>query len=113
MYVSAWPGLSPATLLRRPRREAPPFPLSAPRKTYFFRARNALYHLFRALGFGAHERVLVPDYHSGNEVAAIRAAGAGLTYYPVKRTLDIDLDALERRCTPETSTKTPGSRSRL
>jgi dTDP-4-amino-4,6-dideoxygalactose transaminase len=102
MYVSAWPGLSPATLLRPPRRAGLPFPLEAPRKTYFFRARNALYHLFRALGFSARERVLVPDYHSGNEVAAIRAAGAGLTCYPVTRGLDIDLDALSRRCTPET-----------
>ena len=102
MYVSAWPGLSPATLLRRPRGARAPFPLDAPRATYFFRARNALYHLFRALGLGAHETVLVPDYHSGNEVAAIRAAGAGLAYYPVTRTLDTDLDTLARRCTRET-----------
>ena len=102
MYVSAWPGLSPVDLLRRPRSTRAPFPMSAPRKTYFFRARNALYHLFRGLGFTARERVLVPDYHSGNEVAAIRAAGAGVTAYPVTRTLDIDLDALARLCTPET-----------
>jgi dTDP-4-amino-4,6-dideoxygalactose transaminase len=102
MYASAWPGLSPIDVLRRPRAARPPFPLDAPRKTYFFRARNALYHLFKGLGLGGRDRVLVPDYHSGNEVAAIRAAGAGLTYYPVTRRLEVDLDALARRCTADT-----------
>jgi len=103
MYVSAWPGLSPRDLLRPPAADGLPFPLSAGgKKTYFFRARNAIYHLFRALGFGLGDRVLVPAYHSGNETAAIRAAGASLTYYPIKRDLQPDLEALERACLPGT-----------
>jgi dTDP-4-amino-4,6-dideoxygalactose transaminase len=101
MYVSAWPGLSPAHLFR-PVAGHPPFPMSAPDKACFYRARNAIYHLFRALGFGPDDRVLVPAYHSGNEVGAIRAAGATPTFYPITRTLDPDLDAVRRLCTSRT-----------
>src|SRR5947209_6393447 len=101
MYVSAWPGLSPRDLLRSAA-EGLPFPFGAARTTYFFRARNAIYHLFRALGFGAGDRVLVPAYHSGNETAAIRATGASLTYYPITRGLQPDFDALDRLCLPGT-----------
>jgi dTDP-4-amino-4,6-dideoxygalactose transaminase len=102
MYVSAWPGLNPAQLLAPPSAEGLPFPLTAPHKMYFYRARNAIYHLFRALGFGAGERVLVPAYHSGNEVGAIRAAGATPVFYPITRRLEPDLEALRRLCTPDT-----------
>jgi dTDP-4-amino-4,6-dideoxygalactose transaminase len=65
---------------------------------YFYRARNALYHLVRALGLAPGESVLVPDYHSGNEVAAILAAGAAVRYYPIRRSLEPDLDTLARLC---------------
>jgi dTDP-4-amino-4,6-dideoxygalactose transaminase len=64
--------------------------------TYFFRARNAMYHLFRALAFQDNETVLVPDYHSGNEVWAIRAAGASIRYYHITCDLQPDLDELAR-----------------
>src|SRR2546425_1155055 len=100
MYVSAWPGLSPAHLFRAASADGLPFPLSAPHKTSFYRARNAIYHLFRALRFSSGDRVLVPAYHSGNEVGAIRAAGAIPTFYPITRALDPDLEALSRPCTP-------------
>jgi dTDP-4-amino-4,6-dideoxygalactose transaminase len=102
MYASAWPGLSPAQLFRPPVAAALPFPWSAPRRSYFHRARNAIYHLFRGLGFGPGDSVLVPAYHSGNEVGAIRAAGASITYYPIHRSLEPDLDALAQLCTPQT-----------
>jgi dTDP-4-amino-4,6-dideoxygalactose transaminase len=59
-------------------------------------ARSGIYHLFRALEFKKGEIVLVPDYHSGNEVSAIRAAGATIVYYPILRNLEPDLDALSR-----------------
>ena len=46
------------------------YPFDAPHLT-FYRARNAIYHLFKALN-PANDRltVLVPDYNSGNEVLA-------------------------------------------
>jgi dTDP-4-amino-4,6-dideoxygalactose transaminase len=98
MYVPAWPGLCPADLLRSPSTGVRPFPFDAPHLTYFYRARNAIYHLFRALRFRRDETVLVPDYHSGNEVWAIRAAGASVRYYPIRRNLEPDLDELDRLC---------------
>jgi dTDP-4-amino-4,6-dideoxygalactose transaminase len=59
-------------------------------------ARSGIYHLFRALQFQKEDIVLVPDYHSGNEVSAIRAAGATIVYYPILRNLEPDRDALSR-----------------
>jgi dTDP-4-amino-4,6-dideoxygalactose transaminase len=102
MHASAWPGLSPAHLFRAPCADGLPFPLGAPDKTFFYRARNAIYHLFRGLGLASGARVLVPAYHSGNEVAAIRAAGATPVFYPITRRLEPDLDVLSRLCTPAT-----------
>lgn len=98
MYVPAWPPLAPVQLLRRTCPEARCFPFDVRNATYFYRARNAIYHLFRALHFQAGDTVLVPDYHSGNEVWAIRAAGASVAFYPVRRDLSLDLDAVRRLC---------------
>jgi selenocysteine lyase/cysteine desulfurase len=100
MYVSAWPGLSPRDLLWPKATGGLPYPLTVARKTYFYRARNAIYHLGRALGLGPGDGVLVPDYHSGNETAALRATGATLTYYPIRRDLTPDFDALMKLYRP-------------
>jgi len=98
VYVPAEHGLHP-TMFFRPRDVAPlPFPMSAPRRRYFHRARNAIYHLCCALGLGPGETVLVPDYHNGNEVGAIRAAGANVRFYRVDRQFEADLDDLARLC---------------
>jgi dTDP-4-amino-4,6-dideoxygalactose transaminase len=73
-----------------------PYPLNTPNRTSFCVARSGIYHLFRALRFQPGETVLVPDYHSGNEVAAIRAAGASIVLYPIRRNLEPDPEALAR-----------------
>jgi perosamine synthetase len=93
MFVPYEHGLNPLSLLRGKHAGAAPFPISAPHPMYFYRARNAIYHLFRALGPGP---VLVPDYHNGNEVSAIRAAGTAVHFYPIGRNLEPDLDMLAR-----------------
>src|SRR5687767_7496562 len=98
MYVSGWPSLSPGYFFQTKSPEQKPFPLSAANRHYFYVARNGIYHLFRALNFKKGETVLVPDYHSGNEVWAIRAAGASVVYYHIKRNLEPDLDELEQLC---------------
>lgn len=98
MRVPAWPGLSPALLFRRPSGAARPFPLGAASGIHFYVARYGIYQLFRSLGLRGGERVLVPDYHHGNEVRAIRAAGAPIRFYPITRTLEPDLDRLARLC---------------
>jgi dTDP-4-amino-4,6-dideoxygalactose transaminase len=72
--------------------------LGAERKTYFYVARNGIYHLMRALGFRNGDTVMMPDYHSGVEVWAVRAAGASVRYYPIRRDMEPDLDELNRLC---------------
>jgi dTDP-4-amino-4,6-dideoxygalactose transaminase len=94
LYVPAWQGLGLADLLRR--KGLPAFPFDAPRMTGFYVARNAIYHLFRALGYGDGRVVLMPAYHSGNEVAAVRAAGASVRFFSVDRRLGLDLEEIER-----------------
>jgi len=98
MYVSAWPGLTPGAFFRSPSKSPRPFPLNGVHSIAFYRARNAIYHLFRALDAGVGGTVLVPDYHSGNEIAAIRAAGARVRFYHVGRDLQPDLEQIERLC---------------
>jgi dTDP-4-amino-4,6-dideoxygalactose transaminase len=98
MYVPAWPGLSPRYVFPSGARTALPFPLRPGQGTYFYMARNGIYHLLRVLGVHAGQTVLVPDYHHGVEVQAIQAAGASIRYYTVNRQLEPDLDEVERLC---------------
>ena len=99
MYAPAYPGLSPTDLLRSSRSGERTFPLDAPHQLRFYRARNAIYHLFRALlSQRGRLTVVVPDYYSGNEVLAIRAAGATIRYASVGHEMQLDPDDVERLC---------------
>ena len=101
-YVSAWPELTLRGLIGGGELKPRPYPLSAPATMYSYVARNAIYHLFRALVRRGDDTVLVPSYHHGNEIRAVRAAGAVLRFYPIGRDLAPDMDALERMATPDT-----------
>src|SRR5690242_23530 len=96
MYISSWPGLTPYDFVQRHADGLLPYPLNAANRHSFCVARSGIYHLFRALKFKRGDIVLVPDYYSGNEVSAIRAAGATIVHYPILRNLEPDLDALAR-----------------
>jgi dTDP-4-amino-4,6-dideoxygalactose transaminase len=96
MYISSWPGLTPFEFLQPQSEGSLPYPLNDANRLSFCVARSGIYHLFRALNFQRGDIVLVPDYHSGNEVSAIQAAGATIVYYPILRNLEPDLDALAR-----------------
>jgi dTDP-4-amino-4,6-dideoxygalactose transaminase len=96
VYVSSWPGLTLRDLFPSRVERQFPYPLNAPTRHSFCVARSGIYHLFRALQLKPDEVVLAPDYYSGNEIAAIQAAGASIVYYPVRRNLEPDLDALSR-----------------
>src|SRR4051812_630982 len=98
MYVPAWPSLSPSHFVPSAPASPLPFPLGSHRSMYFYLARNGIYHLFRKLGLREQDVVLVPDYHHGNEIFAMRAAGVSIRYYPIQRNLNADLDAIERLC---------------
>jgi perosamine synthetase len=74
-----------------------PFPLQTWDKRYFYVARIGIYHLIRSLQL-EHCVVLAPDYHHGNEILAMKAAGAQIRYYPVQKNLDVRLDALGTLC---------------
>lgn len=96
MYISPWPGITPRDLFQSHAQRALPYPMSAKNRLSFCVARSGIYHLFRALGLKSADTVLVPDYHSGNEVSAMLAADATIAYYPIRRNLEPDLDALSR-----------------
>jgi dTDP-4-amino-4,6-dideoxygalactose transaminase len=98
MYVPVYQGLTPFDLLRPGRSGPMGFPFDAPRRWYFYRARNAIYHLFRSLRARRPLTVLAPDYNSGNEVLAMHAAGATVRYCPVDRGMRLDPADVERRC---------------
>lgn len=98
-YVPTWPGLLPQDVMRRRSALAgQPFPFTSRPLAFYYRERNALYHLFRALRRDEADWALVPDYHHGNEVKAIRAAGFGVRFYPIGRDLTANLDALAELC---------------
>jgi dTDP-4-amino-4,6-dideoxygalactose transaminase len=98
MYIPLYQGLTPIDLVR-PARRASAFPFDAPHRQYFYRARNAIYYLFQALRSVRDPLVvLVPEYHSGNEVLAIQAAGATVRYCPIDRNLRLDPAVVERLC---------------
>ena len=98
MYVPTFQGLSAVDLVRPANRGSACFPFDS-NGLAFYRARNAIYYLFLALkSVRPRLSVLVPDYHSGNEVLALRAAGATVHFYPIGRDLQPDLDAVRRLC---------------
>ena len=105
-FVPTYQGLSARDLLARrsAQREGGAyaqdwFPFNVPHRLPFYRARNAIYHLFRALlETNPGLSVLAPDYNSGNEILAIRAAGATIRYCPVRGDMTLDPDDVERYC---------------
>ena len=98
-FVPTYQGLSATDFVRTRAGAAGGFPFDVPHRLPFYRARNAIYHLFRALlETNPGMTVLVPDYNSGNEILAMRAAGATLRYYPIRRDMTLDLDEVERCC---------------
>ena len=98
-YVPTYQGLSATDFVRSAAERSDWFPFDVPHRLPFYRARNAIYHLFRALlETNPGLTVLAPDYYSGNEILAIRAAGATIHYCPVRGDMRLDPDDVERYC---------------
>lgn len=85
--LSVWPPLPPRVYVRRPLTSLP-FPLGRPTCRLYSRARHALWHGIKQLGLRPGDVVLVPAFHHGSEVEALRRVGIDCRFY------DID-DALE------------------
>jgi dTDP-4-amino-4,6-dideoxygalactose transaminase len=99
-FVPTYQGLSAVDFVRptTPAREAC-FPFNVEGRLPFYRARNAIYHLFTALvAQNPRLTVLAPDYTSGNEILALRAAGARIEYCPVDRRMQLDPERVEQLC---------------
>jgi dTDP-4-amino-4,6-dideoxygalactose transaminase len=98
VYVPTFQGLSAGDLLRPVASGTRCYPFESPR-IGFYRARNAIYHLFAALrATKPRLTVLVPDYNSGNEVLALQAAGATLHFYRIGRDMQPDPQEIEELC---------------
>ncbi len=100
LYVPSWP--CPTASQFASSNATMPFPLAREHAKHFYVARNGIYHLFGLFGWRAPENVLVPNYHSGNETSAIRAAGVPMRFYPVNENFELDRGAIEQLCTPYT-----------
>jgi len=98
-YVPMYQGLSATDFVRAATPATDCFPFNVPHRLPFYRARNAIYHLFRALiETNPGLTVLAPDYNSGNEILAMRAAGVTIRYCPVRGDMTLDPDDVERYC---------------
>lgn len=98
-YVPTYQGLSAGDFVRSAADGTDWYPFNVPHRLPFYRARNAIYYLFRALlETNPGLSVLAPDYNSGNEILAIRAAGAAIHYCPVRGDMRLDPDDVERYC---------------
>jgi dTDP-4-amino-4,6-dideoxygalactose transaminase len=102
-FVPTYQGLSAVDFLRpaaAPRVKA--FPMNALGRIPFYRCRNAIYHLFRELvARKPGLTVIAPDYNSGNEILALRAAGARIRYCRVDRRMQMDPQEIEQICRNE------------
>lgn len=112
-FVPSLPTLDPAELLPslEPAR-TPLFPLDrvgSPSLQRFYLARAGVYHTIRhwlgtasatdgaTVAGDAPGVVLMPAYHHGVEVEAVRAAGAAIRFYRVDGDMRIDLDDLAHK----------------
>ena len=98
-FVPTYQGLAATHLVGRPSASEAPFPFNAPRRIAYYRARNAIFHLFRTLRASRRSlTVLAPDYHSGNEILAMQAADVKIHYCPVGADMQWDPAEVERLC---------------
>ncbi len=106
MFVSDWQVLSPSMAARPLRHKledgdeqaSMPYPFCAENQLGFHVARNGIYQLIRALGYGPGDTVLMPAYHSGNEVLAVQSAGAKVKFFSVDRNMRVDLEEITKLC---------------
>jgi len=92
VYVPIWQGLAPRSLRAQNRPSELPYPLNRPQTRYFYLARAGIYHAARLLLGSSPGTVLVPSYHNGLEVLALRAAGATPRFFRIGSDLAPDLD---------------------
>lgn len=100
-YLPLYPTFGPGLWLNAPV-GTQPFPLSAPRSRRYYFARNAIWQGLRMLRLEAGGSILMPAYHHGVEVAAVRAAGFDVEFYRVDEGMRADADDLVKRLSSRT-----------
>jgi dTDP-4-amino-4,6-dideoxygalactose transaminase len=96
--LAAMPARLLAPQIARTRRSLYPFDrLDQPATELFYLARAGVFHAVSRLLGERRGTVLMPAYHHGVEVQAVRAAGAGVAFYRVDADMQVDLDDLSRR----------------
>jgi selenocysteine lyase/cysteine desulfurase len=101
LFIPSLPTLDPTLLAPSLEPHRPPlFPLDrleSPAMQLFYLARAGVYHTIKHwLGWNGGV-VLMPAYHHGVEVEAVRAAGARIVFYRVDRDMRIDLDDIREK----------------
>jgi perosamine synthetase len=101
LFIPSLPTLDPTLLapsLEPARRALYPLDrLDSPVAQLFYLARAGVHHTIKHWLAGQGGVVLMPAYHHGVEVEAVRAAGARVVFYRVDRDMRIDLDDLRQR----------------
>ncbi len=95
------PGVRPGMLLPLKRPLGSFFPFDAKGISYFYLARNGIFALCKHWQLEG-QQVLFPSYFHGVELDALLASGVRPVFYPVNTEMQIDIDALVARITPET-----------
>src|SRR3954452_14346688 len=75
---------------------------AAPDSLFFASGRAALLAGLRALGIGPGDEVLLPAYLCESVVTPVEAVGARPIFFPIGRSLEVDLVALEAAIGPKT-----------
>lgn len=101
-FLPLYPTCGPAVWLKSPSPPLQPFPLSAPRARRYYFARNAIWQGLRMLRLEPNGAVLMPSYHHGVEVAAVRAAGFEVDFYRVDEGMRADAEDLLKRISSRT-----------
>ena len=101
LFIPSLPTLDPAQLVPSLEPARPSlFPLDrlhAPATQLFYLARAGVYHALAHWLGPQGGVVLMPAYHHGVEVEAVRAAGGEIVFYRVDADMRIDLDDVVRR----------------
>lgn len=98
--LGGWPTLPPATALRPGG--GSPFPLEETGTLLTARARGGLVLGLQALGVDAGDEALMPAFHHGSEVEAVRRTGATPVFYGGTAGLEPDESELEELTGPAT-----------
>ena len=101
LFIPSLPTLDPTLLapsLEPARRPLYPLDrLHSPTTQLFYLARAGVHHTIKHWLGGEPGVVLMPAYHHGVEVEAVRAAGARIVFYRVDSSMRIDLDDLRKK----------------